>query len=132
MRKLFAIPLMLVMMPCAFAAALDPLDPGTKLELYYTSSSECAKKCSLAACYSVLEDVCPSGWTNYSDTCKRTSGTTHDTANHRYVTTVYGSCNTTSEERWYCAKACDADVCKTCCPVASGSIINTCTACMKE
>lgn len=130
MKKLFAIPLILVMMPCAFAVDASKLNPDfSLLDPYYASLSLCAQNCSLGACYSVVEASCPSGWTNNSGTCTRTSGTTHDTTNHRYVTAMYGSCSTTDEEHWYCARLCDANTCSTCCSVASGKVVGTCEAC---
>lgn len=127
MKKLFAIPLILAMMPCAFAA----LNPDFSLiDANYASLSSCALMCSLGACYSVVEaNSCPSGWTNNSGTCLRLPSTAHDTTNHRYVTTTYGSCSVTDTEYWVCARACDADVCTTCCSVASGKVVGTCTAC---
>lgn len=124
MRKLLVLPLMLVMMPYAFAFDLNPIDPN--IQPYYSSRTECKNKCSLSHCYSKMEQVCPSGWTkNSSGVCTRTGGTTHDTTNHRYITTMYGSCNPTTEERWYCANSCPTG-CDTCCPTSGTSLCTQC------
>lgn len=122
MRKLLVLSLMLVAMPCAFA--LDKIDPNIKP--YYSSLTECRNNCSLSYCYSKIEQVCPSGWTeNSSGVCTRAGGTIRDTTNHRYITELYGSCNPTSEEQWYCAKSCSSP-CEQCCSSSGTSLCTTC------